>query len=187
MVSGLREIYAAKDMVKIAMDELTAQDIPFDPNIEIGVMIEVPSAAVMAPEIASEVDFFSIGTNDLIQYTVAVDRVNPYVAHLYKSTHPAVIRLIELTSNAAKDHGIWTGVCGEMAGDLNVTPLLVGLGIDELSVGMHVLPSIKKAIRSLSQSDCIEMAKEALKAKTSPEITALTSRVAKECYPDLLD
>lgn len=187
MVSGIREVLEAKDTVKLCMDELTSQNIPFDPNIQIGVMIEVPSAAMMAQEIAQEVDFFSIGTNDLVQYTVAVDRVNPYVAHLYKPTHPAVMRLINQTVRAAKDHGIWTGVCGEMAGDLNITPLLVGLGIDELSVGAHKLPSVKKAIRSLSLSDCSAMAQEALKARTTPEISALTSSLARSAYPDLLD
>ena len=122
------------------------------PNIGVGGIIEIPSAAMMANEIAREVDFFSIGTNDLIQYTVAVDRVNNYVAHLYKPTHPAVVRLMNMTVRAAKDHKIWTGICGEMAGDLMIIPILVGLGIDELSVGPHQLPSIKKAIRSLSQN-----------------------------------
>lgn len=187
MISGLREVLEAKEIVKRCMDELSAQNIPFDPDIQIGVMIEVPSAAIMAHEIAREVDFFSIGTNDLVQYTVAVDRVNPYVAHLYKPTHPAVMRLIDTTVRAAKDHGIWTGVCGEMASDLNITPLLVGLGIDELSVGAHKLPSVKKAIRSLSLSSCTEMAQEALKARTTVEIAELTTAMAKSSYADLLD
>ncbi|MGJ8676726.1 MAG: phosphoenolpyruvate--protein phosphotransferase [Akkermansiaceae bacterium] len=187
MVSGLREVLEAKELVKISMDELSKHNIPFDPYIEIGVMIEVPSAALIAEEIAQEVDFFSIGTNDLIQYTVAVDRVNPYVAHLYKPTHPAVIRLIKMTVDAARNHGIWTGVCGEMAGDLSITPLLVGLGVDELSVGSHILPSIKKAIRSLSYADCTVMAQEALRAKISPDISALSLQVAKQCYPSLID
>ncbi|MDC1406126.1 phosphoenolpyruvate--protein phosphotransferase [Akkermansiaceae bacterium] len=187
MVSGLREVRAAKEVLQTAMDELRAENIPFDPNIEVGVMIEIPSAAIMANEIAREVDFFSIGTNDLIQYTVAVDRVNNYVAHLYKPTHPAVIRLMDITVRAAKDNKIWTGICGEMAGDLLIIPLLVGLGIDELSVGAHQLPSIKKAIRSLSQKECSEMVKEALQAASSPEISELSQSMAKRCYPDLLE
>ncbi|MBT8037384.1 MAG: phosphoenolpyruvate--protein phosphotransferase [Verrucomicrobiae bacterium] len=187
MISGLREVRAAKEIVKESMDELHKEDIPFDPDIEIGVMIEIPSAAMMAGEIAREVDFFSIGTNDLIQYTVAVDRVNHYVAHLYKPTHPAVIRLMNIATRAAKEHGIWTGVCGEMAADLMITPLLVGLGIDELSVGTHKLPSIKKAVRSLSQSECSEMMKEILSAPSSPDISALSENMAKLKYPELLD
>ena len=187
MISGLREVHEAKDMVKISMDELSHEGIPFDPEIEIGVMIEVPSAVIMAKEIAKEIDFFSIGTNDLIQYTVAVDRVNPNVAHLYKSTHPAVIRLIKQTVEAARENGIWTGVCGEMASDLNITPLLIGLGVDELSVGTHKLPSIKKAIRSFSHSSCIAMAEKALKASTTAEIQYLTKTFAQSTYPELLD
>jgi phosphotransferase system enzyme I (PtsI) len=187
MVSGLREVRAAKEILQIAMDELRKENVSFDPNIEVGVMIEIPSAAMMANEIAREVDFFSIGTNDLIQYTVAVDRVNNYVAHLYKPTHPAVIRLMDITVRAAKDHKIWTGICGEMAGDLMIIPILVGLGIDELSVGTHQLPSIKKAIRSLSQKECSEMVAKALQAASSPEITELSQTMAKRCYPDLLE
>lgn len=186
MISGLREVRTAKDCIKECMDELHTQDIPFDENIEVGVMIEIPSAAMMADEIAREVDFFSIGTNDLIQYTIAVDRVNHYVAHLYKPTHPAVIRLMNITVKAAKEHGIWTGVCGEMASDLMLTPLLVGLGIDELSVGSHKLPSIKKAIRSLSQKDCAEMTREILASSSSPDISALSESMARSSYAQLL-
>jgi phosphotransferase system enzyme I (PtsI) len=187
MISGLREVHQAKDLLKECMDELNHENIAFDENIEVGVMIEIPSAAMMADEIAREVDFFSIGTNDLIQYTVAVDRVNHYVAHLYKPTHPAVIRLMDITVKAAKEHGIWTGVCGEMASDLSLTPLLVGLGIDELSVGTHMLPSIKKAISSLSHTDCAEMMNSILSAPSSPDILELSENMAKLRYPELLD
>ena len=187
MVSGLRETLEAKEVLKHAMDELDRENIPFDADIEVGVMIEIPSAAMMAGEIAREVDFLSIGTNDLIQYTVAVDRVNPYVAHLYKTTHPAVIRLMDMTVKAARDQGIWTGVCGEMAADLQVTPLLVGMGVGELSVGAHKLPSIKKAVRSLSHFDCADMVTEALKSRSSPEIAELSSEMAKACYAELID
>lgn len=187
MVSGLAEVRAAKELLKESMDELDRAGAAFDPEVEVGVMIEIPSAAMMANEIASEVDFFSIGTNDLIQYTVAVDRVNPYVSHLYKPTHPSVIRLMDITVRAAKDNGIWTGVCGEMAGQLTITPLLVGLGVDELSVSAHMVPSIKKAVRSLSQSDCAEMVREALKCRSSPDITELSTSMARRHYPELID
>ena len=187
MISGLREVRAAKELVKECMDELNKEDVPFDEKIQVGVMIEIPSAALMANEIAQEVDFFSIGTNDLIQYTVAVDRINHYVAKLYKPTHPAVIRLMDITVRAAKEHGIQTGVCGEMAGDLNLTPLLVGLGVDGLSVGSHKLPSIKKAVRSLSQEECAEMVAQSLKESSSPAILQLSEMMAKSHYPELLD
>ena len=187
MISGIKEVLESKEILKQCMDELDQESIPFDPNIEVGVMIEIPSAAMMADEIAKEVDFLSIGTNDLIQYTLAVDRVNPYVADLYKPTHPAVLRLMDITVRAAREQGIWTGVCGEMASQLALTPLLVGLGVKELSVGTHMLPSIKKAIRSLNQSACSDMVKEALQCRSSLEIAPLTSHMARRCYPELMD
>ncbi len=187
MISGISQVHTAKDLLKESMDELDKEGVPFDPDIEVGVMIEIPSAALMADALAKEVDFFSIGTNDLIQYSVAVDRVNPHVAHLYKPTHPSVIRLMHMTVQAAKDNGIWTGVCGEMAGQLSITPLLVGLGIEELSVGPHILPSIKKAVRSLSQSECASMVEEALKSSQSTHIAALSANIAARCYPELID
>ena len=187
MISGISEVHTAKELLKQSMEELDREGIAFDPEIQVGVMIEIPSAALMADALAKEVDFFSIGTNDLIQYSVAVDRVNPHVAHLYKPTHPSVIRLMDMTVRAAKDNGIWTGICGEMAGQLAITPLLVGLGIEELSVSPHILPSIKKAVCSLSQSECSTMVEEALKYSKSSEIAALSAGIAARCYPELID
>lgn len=187
LISGLKELLKAKDILKECMDELAAANVPFDPKIEVGMMIEVPSAALMAEELGRHVDFFSIGTNDLIQYTIAVDRVNKNVSELYKPTNPAVIRLIEMTAQAARNNGIWTGVCGEMASDLNLTPLLLGLGIDELSVGTHQLPKIKKAVRSLHYGDCQEIAKQALTCRFSQEILELSQGMAKKSYSFLLD
>ena len=187
LISALKELLRAKDILKECMDELAAANIPFDPEIEVGVMIEVPSAALMADELGRHVDFFSIGTNDLIQYTTAVDRVNKNVSMLYKPTNPAVVRLINMTAQAARANGIWTGVCGEMASDLTLTPLLVGLGIDEMSVGTHRLPKIKKAVRSLNHDECRELAQKALKCRFSSEIFKLSNSMALECYRDLLD
>ena len=157
LVSGLSELLQARDMLNRCMDELTREGIPFNEKIPVGVMIEVPSAAVCADLLAPNVDFFSIGTNDLIQYTVAVDRVNPHVADLYKPTHPAVIRLIKKTVEAGEAHGIWTGVCGEMAGDIRLTPLLLGLGVEELSVSPKIVPRVGQVIRSLKYSECQAM------------------------------
>ncbi len=187
LVSGLTELLQAKEVLKRCMDELDAEGIPFDPKIPVGVMIEVPSAAVCADLLAPHSDFFSIGTNDLIQYTVAVDRVNPHVANLYKPTHPAVIRLIKKTVDAANDHGIWTGVCGEMAGDIRLTPLLIGLGVEELSVSPKILPRVGQVIRSLDFAQCQATAEEALRQTNSISIMDLTLAVARERYPDLLD
>lgn len=187
LVSGLTELLQAKEILKRCMDELDAEDIPFNPDIPVGVMIEVPSAAVCADLLAPHADFFSIGTNDLIQYTVAVDRVNPHVANLYKPTHPAVIRLIKKTVDAGDDQGIWTGVCGEMAGDIRLTPLLIGLGVSELSVSPKILPRVGQVIRSLAFSQCKDAAVEALRQTNSASIMDVTLSVARQCYPDLLD
>lgn len=187
LVSGLSELLQAREALKRCMEELNAEGVPFDPKIPVGVMIEVPSAAVCADLLAPHVDFFSIGTNDLIQYTVAVDRVNPHVANLYKPTHPAVIRLIGKTVEAGSEHGIWTGVCGEMAGDIRLTPLLIGLGVQELSVSPKIVPKVGQVIRSLDISQCEATAKEALRTSGSRAIMDLTLAVARERYPDLLD
>ncbi|MGJ8657632.1 MAG: phosphoenolpyruvate--protein phosphotransferase [Akkermansiaceae bacterium] len=187
LISGLQELLKAKEILQECMDELAAANVPFDPEMEVGMMIEVPSAALMAEELGKHVDFFSIGTNDLIQYTVAVDRVNKNVSALYKPTNPAVIRLIDMTAQAARNNGIWTGICGEMASDLNLTPLLVGLGIDELSVGTHQLPRIKKAVRSLHYGDCQALAKEALTCRFSQDIYDLSQNMALSSYPFLIE
>ena len=149
-------------------------------------MIEVPSAAMVAADIAAEVDFLSIGTNDLVQYTVAVDRVNPRVAKLYRAAHPGIIRLIKAVGDGADQHGIWTGVCGEMAGDLSLLPLLVGLGVDELSVGAPLVPTVKQAVRLLSFERCSELARNCLQASETGKIAELCSEVARATYPDLL-
>jgi phosphotransferase system enzyme I (PtsI) len=187
MVSGLSELKRARTALRECMDELSKADIPFNSDMPVGVMIEVPSAAVCADLLAPEVDFFSIGTNDLIQYTVAVDRVNPHVADLYRPTHPAVIRLIKRTIDAANANGIWTGVCGEMAGDIRLTPLLIGLGVEELSVGPHQVPRVGQAVRSLSHAECAAMSDEALKKGHSYEILGLSLALARKYYSNLLD
>ena len=187
MISGLSEVWRCKEMVRRCMDELEKEGIPFDRDLPVGIMIEVPAAALCADLLAPEVDFFSIGTNDLIQYTLAVDRVNPYVADLYRPTNPAVIRLIKRTIDAATDHGIWTGVCGEMAGDIRLTPLLIGLGVEELSVGPQKVASVGQAIRSLSYAECAAMSDEALRHNRSQGIMDLSLALARKHYGELLD
>ena len=187
MISGLSEVQRSKEMVRLCMDELEAEGIPFDRELPVGIMIEVPAAAICADLLAPEVDFFSIGTNDLIQYTVAADRVNPHVADLYRPTHPAVIRLIKRTIDAAANNGIWTGICGEMAGDIRLTPLLLGLGVEELSVGPQQVPRVGQAIRLLNHSECVEMANEALENRRSQGILDMSMLLARKYYADLLD
>ncbi|MDA7629329.1 phosphoenolpyruvate--protein phosphotransferase [Akkermansiaceae bacterium] len=186
-ISGVTEMRECRRLMRECMEELDAGGVAYDPKLEIGAMIEIPSAAIMANELAKEVDFFSIGTNDLIQYTVAVDRINHRVAKLYRSSHPAVIRLIKMTTEAADTAGIWTGICGEMAADLSLTPLLVGLGVNELSVGPHDLAPVRKALISLNYSDCQKLAVEALEMATSREIYELSQKAAREAYPDLFE
>lgn len=186
LVSGVREIREARDILEQCKEDLADKGIPFSDSIEVGAMIEVPSAAIMAKEIASQVDFLSIGTNDLIQYTVAVDRVNPRVSQLYKPAHPAVIRLIKMTIDGGREHGIWTGLCGEMAADLILLPVLVGLGIDELSVGAPRLPSVKHAIRSLNFAECQALAEEVLTLRESRYIMQASRALAVKAYPELL-
>ena len=187
MISGLSEVWRGKEMVRRCMDELDKEGVPFDHDMPVGVMIEVPAAAICADLLAPEVDFFSIGTNDLIQYTVAADRVNPHVAELYRPTHPSVIRLIKRTIDAANDNGIWTGICGEMAGDIRLTPLLIGLGVEELSVGPQQVPGVGQAIRSLSHAECAAMSDEALRHNRSQGILDLSLNLARKRYGELLD
>src|SRR5437588_8828285 len=154
--------------------------------MQIGAMIGIPSAAICSESLAPEVDFFSIGTNDLIQYAIAVDRVNERIAHLYEPSHPAVLRLIKMVADAARKHQIWFGVCGEMAGDIELTPLLLGLGVDELSVSPALVPRVKSAIRNVSREECEKLAQEAMQLETPAEILELCSQLARERYGALL-
>ena len=154
--------------------------------MQVGAMIEIPSAAISADSLAREVDFFSIGTNDLIQYAIAVDRVNESIAHLYEPTHPAVLRLLKMIADAAHANDIWVGVCGEMAGDIVLTPLLLGLAMDELSASASLVPRVKLAVQSLSVPECEALVQEALKLETPAEILDRCQSLAQKHYADLL-
>ncbi|MGH8048411.1 MAG: phosphoenolpyruvate--protein phosphotransferase [Chthoniobacterales bacterium] len=186
MISGLAEYRQANAILEECKAELIKDGKPFDKEMEVGAMIEVPSAALAADVLAKEMKFFSIGTNDLIQYTIAVDRVNDRIAHLYKPTHPAILRLIRMVVDAARANGIWTGVCGEMAGDIVLTPLLLGIGIDELSTSATLVPRVKKVVQSVSLTECQALAAEAMRTDTSSEIMQLCVDFARARYDELL-
>jgi phosphotransferase system enzyme I (PtsI) len=186
MISGLAELRRALAVLDECKKELANEGNAFDDATEVGAMIEIPSAALCAQALAKEVDFFSVGTNDLIQYAIAVDRVNERIAHLYEPTHPAVIRLLKMISDAAHENGIWVGVCGEMAGDLTMVPLLLGLGMDELSVSASLVPRVKRAVQTLSIPECQALVNDALELATPSEILARCSEVAQRHYADLI-
>jgi len=186
MISSLEEIKTAKAILTEVRGELEREGVEHDPNIEIGAMIEVPSAVLIADALAQEVSFFSIGTNDLIQYTLAVDRGNQCVAHMYTPAHPAVLRLIKQAIDAANRHGIDVGVCGEMGGDVAFTILRIGMGIRQLSVApASVIPEIKKVIRSVSYSKAMELADQVLAMNDSTEIVSCIQSANKTFLPAL--
>ena len=185
MISNLDEVRRAKSYLDKEQEDLSSRGVPFDKRIKIGVMIEVPSAAMMAQEIASEVDFLSIGTNDLIQYMLAVDRDNSYVAPLFQQFNPAVLRTIKMVVDAGHKRNVWVGICGEMAGDPLATMLLVGLGLDELSVIPSILPEIKDIIRSIKYKDAKRIAHRALAMSSDTEIKEYLSSVVKSRLPEI--
>lgn len=187
MISGLDELSQANAFVAQAKNELRKEGIPFDDKLDLGAMIETPSAAIIAETLAKRVQFFSLGTNDLIQYTLAVDRMNEKIAHLYEPTHPAIVRLIKHTVDAARKHKVWVSVCGEMAGDPSLTPLLIGLGVDELSAAPAALPQMKYLIRRLKLSDAQELATFALECESATEILSRSTALAQRAAPSLFD
>lgn len=187
MISGLDEVNQANALVDACKAELRAKGQPFDEGLEIGAMIEIPSAALVADALAKRVKFFSIGTNDLIQYSLAVDRMNERIAHLYDPAHPAILRLIHLTVTAAHQQGVRVSVCGEMAGDPVFVPLLVGMGVDELSAAPSLVPAVKFLIRRLKFSEAKELAVFALSCEDSTEILARCEALARQCAPGLFE
>ncbi len=186
MISGVAEVIQANELLEQVKFDLRQEGAAFHEEVEVGAMIEVPSAALTAEMIASEVDFFSIGSNDLIQYTMAVDRVNERVANLYEPTHPAILRLIRGCVESAHNNGIWVGVCGEIAGDPIYVPLLVGMGVDELSVGAASLPRIKEVIRRLTYREAQEVAAASLHTNNGRDVLAMLNALLQRIDPDLL-
>jgi phosphotransferase system enzyme I (PtsI) len=174
MISGIEELQQANKLLDDCKKELKKQKVAFNDKIEVGAMIEVPSAALTCDILAQEVSFFSIGTNDLIQYSLAVDRSNEKVAYLYEPAHPAVLRLIKHIVDAGHKSNIWVGMCGEMAGEPSFVILLLGMGLDEFSVSTVVIPELKKIIRSITFKEAQEMARKALTLSSAKEVEDFT-------------
>jgi phosphotransferase system enzyme I (PtsI) len=183
MITVLAEFQQAKALLREVQDELTAEGVPHAEGPEVGIMVETPAAAIAADVLAQEVDFFSIGTNDLIQYTMACDRTNERVASLYQPLHPALLRLIKGVIDAAHSAGKWVGLCGEMAGEREAVPILLGLGLDEFSVTSAAIPAVKSIIRSLSLAEAQAVAREVLDLATAEEVQAHLARA----FPQLAD
>jgi len=184
MISGVSEIREVKKTLNEVRLSLTAERIPYDPKIEIGIMMEVPSAATISDILAKEVDFFSIGTNDLIQYTLAIDRVNEYVTHLYEPLHPAILRLVRQMVKAAHEAGIRVAMCGEMAGDPLYIPVLLGLELDDLSMNVLSIFRVKKILRAYTLRECKELVEASLSLSTPEEIETLVRASLHRKFPD---
>ena len=187
MISGLDELKQANALLEEYKAELRQENVPFDEHLEVGAMIETPSAAMVADSLAKRVKFFSIGTNDLIQYSLAVDRMNEKIAHLYEPTHPAIVRLIKITVEAAHNHKVRVTVCGEMAGDPVLAPLLLGLGVDELSAAPSLVPSLKFLIRRLNLGEARKLATFALECESAGEILSRCQELASGIAPGLFE
>ena len=185
MISGIQEFLDAKKIMSHVMEDLKKKNIPYDENIKVGAMIEIPSAVMVADILAESADFFSIGTNDLIQYTLAIDRSNENVAYMYEPYHPAVIRMIIQIVKAAKHSGIEVSLCGEMASDPFCIPILLGVGINELSLNATSIPLLKKLIRSLSKEEAEKDIETIIKLKTSEEVRKFILEKTKDHIPDI--
>jgi phosphotransferase system enzyme I (PtsI) len=183
MVSSLDELRAANEVCDEVQSDLRKEGVSYDERIEIGTMVETPAAALIADALAKEADFFSVGSNDLIQYTLAVDRGNVRISHLYEPFHPSVLRLIKRCVDVAHDNKIWIGLCGEMAGDPLAAVLLVGLGLDELSTSVYRVPEIKTVIRCVTYSDARDIVDECLRLPTASEVKGMLMRRLKRKLP----
>lgn len=184
MIATVAEVQGAKAILAQAQAELRQANIPFDEAVEVGIMVEVPSAVAIADQLAAEVDFFSIGTNDLSQYIMAADRTNPRVASLADALHPAVLRMVHQTVQAGHEAGIWVGLCGELAADPLAAPVLLGLGLDEVSLNPQALPAIKQAITQLTVAEAEVIAKAALKLDSAARVRAAVSTLVTRSSND---
>ncbi|MBU4275297.1 MAG: phosphoenolpyruvate--protein phosphotransferase [Proteobacteria bacterium] len=186
LISGVGELLQARQILEAVMGELAAEGIPFNPELKVGIMIEVPSAVAIADLLAKHADFFSIGTNDLIQYSLAIDRVNEFVAHLYQPLHPAVLRMIRQVVTAGHAAGIPVGMCGEMAGDARDVPLLLGLGLDSISMNPLAIPGVKQVLRLASAGEWAGLADQALGYATAAEVRRFMETELAQRFPKIL-
>ncbi|QLA17780.1 phosphoenolpyruvate--protein phosphotransferase [Desulfolutivibrio sulfoxidireducens] len=186
MISGLREIRQAMSLLRTAQSELRYQGMSYDPEMPVGIMMELPSAVMIAEVLAREVDFFSIGTNDLIQYSLGIDRTNRYVSHMYQPLHPAVVRSIKHIVDAAHQAGIEVSLCGEMASDPFCVPILMGMQIDAISLNPQAIPGIKRIIRQATMDDCKKLLKEVLESTTVARTNRLVRDTIFQKFPDEL-
>jgi len=186
MVSTILELRQCKMILAEVKEDLEEEGIAFNRKLPVGTMIEVPSAAIMADQLAREVDFFSIGTNDLIQYTLAADRTNEGVAYLYNPGDPAVLRLIDLVVKAALKHKIEVNVCGEMSGEPIYTLLLLGMGLRQLSVTPHKIPEIKKIIRSVTLDEAKQVAHEVMCLETARDVNNYLREQTRRILPEVV-
>ena len=180
MIISVEEVRILKSELNVLKEQLRSEGKKFDEKIEVGVMIETPAAAIIARHLAKEVDFFSIGTNDLTQYTLAVDRGNELISHLYNPLSPSVLNLIKNIIDASHAEGKWTGMCGELGGDERATVLLLGMGLDEFSMGSISIPKIKKIIRNTNYSEAKKLADAVLEKATAKEVSELLEKFAAE-------
>jgi phosphotransferase system enzyme I (PtsI) len=187
MISSIDEVERSKEILNQAMKQLKKENVEFDPRIEVGIMIEVPSAVLIAEHLAKIVDFFSIGTNDLIQYTLAVDRGNERIASRYSSYHPAVLKLIKQTVDVAQQENTWVGLCGEMASDPVMLPFLVGIGLNELSMTPAMIPEIKKIIRSIHYNSAKRIVEDLLNNASGEEVRAQLVQYLNKETPGILE
>ncbi len=187
MITCPEEVDELNIIVHEVKEDLIKNKIPFDQKIEIGIMIEIPSAAIMSDFLAPKVDFFSIGSNDLVQYTLAVDRTNEKVAYLYQPANPAILKLIKNVMLSARRYKIWVSVCGEMASDPRYTPILIGLGIHELSMTPASIGPVRRLIRSLKMHDAHKLVEKALRAGSSKEVMAMSAELISKVDPDIIN
>jgi phosphotransferase system enzyme I (PtsI) len=186
MISGLGELREVLAVLDQAKEELTEEGLPFDPEIPVGIMIELPSAVMIADILAPHVDFFSIGTNDLIQYSLGIDRTNKYVSHLYQPLHPALLRSIKQVVDAGHKAGIEVSMCGEMASDPYCLPILMGMHVDSLSLNPQSIPWIKRILRKMTKEECSELLSQVLSLDSVSASNKLVRESIFKRFPDEL-
>jgi len=187
MITALEELQRTLEILAEVKADLKREGIPHNPDLDVGIMIEVPAAALIADKLAPHVDFFSIGTNDLVQYMMAADRSNPDISYLYQPGHPSVVRLLDRVVQAANEHGRWVGICGEMASEPLFVPLVLGLGIHELSMSPVAIPVVKDLVRDINMLEAEELVTNAMACGSAEEVTGLCRDFVERIAPELLD